>query len=152
MLISPEEALEKYGPIVNGQWPRESEFCVKMLVHPTVAQCMINTVTGRPTKFIYCNRDIAPNLNQAFKNVANRALYLELQSFDGCYSVRDVRGAPGRISAHAYALAIDVNASSNRLRTRGAMSDALAQCFKDAGFKHGRDFDRCDPMHFTLGW
>jgi hypothetical protein len=59
---------------------------------------------------------------------------------------------PGSISAHSYAIAIDINASTNEIGTDGDMSNELALCFTSSGLTWGKDFHRKDPMHFSLGW
>lgn len=149
-LLSLEEAVARYGPVKDGIWPNAYQWCERVRIPAAVADMWVNTLTKGPTTGIYCNKDMAGALLAAVDNVANRGLLRELRTFDGCFHVRDVRGIPGKVSTHAYALAIDINAGTNRLGTAGDLSAALAACFTDVGFIHGRTFKRQDPMHLQL--
>lgn len=150
MLLTLAQAEAKYGQIVGGKWAREAEFCTMLQLPGIIHGALVNTVAKTLTSHIYCNKDMADPLLQAFNNVRVRGLLNELRTFDGCYEVRDVRGAPGQVSTHAYALAIDLNAAENPLGGPVKFSPAFVACFKDAGFKWGGDFHRVDGMHFQL--
>lgn len=150
MRISLVDAILKYGQITSGVWANEVMWCSPILVPPEIL--WTNAATGKRAEKVYCNHDIAAELEQAFRNVIDRGLTSEMKTFDGCYMIRDVRGEPGKPSTHSYACAIDINAATNKLGTPGDMSLALAACFIDAGFTHGRTFKRQDPMHFSLAW
>lgn len=156
MVMSLLQAQSRYGEIQNGVWGDESKWCtfwqVPVDLRPAL-QAWINTATGLTVTHIYCNKDMAPGLEQAIRNVVTCGLADQLVSFDGCFMIRDIRGIPGQCSAHAYAGAIDINASINQLGTPGNMSNELAKCFRDAGFFWGKYFKRQDPMHLSwLGW
>lgn len=149
MKLKYSEAVSRYGAIEKDKWDRSLEWCVSLV--PPKELKWINTATGKPVTKIYCNKDMAPALELALKNVVDRGLADELHSFDGCFCIRRVRGDE-KLSTHAYALAIDANAKTNELGTDGDMSPELAKCFTDAGFAHGRTFARKDPMHFSYAW
>lgn len=117
-----------------------------------IAMVWINSATGQPTKRIYINKEAAPALDQALKNVADRHLLPELKTFDGCFNIRDVRGVPGQLSAHAYGLAIDLNAAENPLNKKPALSAEFVKCWTDAGWTWGGNFKRLDGMHFEINW
>lgn len=152
-ILSLTEAEARYGAINNGIWGGESKWCSLLEVPLELAGSWINSATGGPTNHIYCNKDLQPALLIALRNVIDRGLRDQLKTFDGCFKIRDVRGIPGQLSAHAYAGALDVNAATNRLGTPGDISDELAACFIEAGFTWGKRFRRQDPMHFSfLGW
>lgn len=153
MTITPLEAEKRYGQIINGIWENEEEWCMALPIPSYIAQSWINTATSRPTNHVYCNKDMAPSLLRALINLHDRGILSELKTFDGCYMVRDIRGVPGKVSAHAYAGAIDLNAKENRLGRPCVLSDGFKQCFKDEGFTCGADFIRIDGMHMSwLGW
>jgi hypothetical protein len=145
-------AIEKYGVVENGIWPREAEFCSSLVIPPDLAAHWINMVTYAPTARIYCNKDIQAPLVCALQNVRDRGLLAQLKTFDGCFMIRDVRAQPGTLSAHAYALALDLNAATNQLGSSGDLDPAFVKCFTDEGFVWGGGFERPDPMHFTMGW
>lgn len=151
--MTQADAAGKYGPIVNGIWTDELKWCATCVIPADIAQNWVKTATGNPTLHVYCNKDMAIPLMIALDNVKTRGLLNELKTFDGCYEVRDIRGIPGKMSAHSYAMAIDVNASQNPLGKQGLMTLPFIQCWKDAGFVWGGDFSRRDAMHFSmLGW
>lgn len=148
--MTRDEAEARYGKIAGG-WAQEVKWCSKLPV--PVELEWINTATGHRISSIYCNEDLHTPLSRALQQIIDWGIQDQLKTLDGCYNIRDVRGLPGKLSAHAYALAIDINAATNRLNTPGDISKELAQCFLDQGFKWGKDFTRMDPMHFSLlGW
>lgn len=147
-----QEAVARYGAIANNEWPDEGKWCEVFQVPEIFHATWFNTIGNCPTKHIYCNKDMHAPLAQALQFVVDRELVHELITFDGCFMIRAVRGLPGHPSAHSYALALDFNAAMNKLGTPGENSDALLQCFRDAGFTIGRDFSRQDPMHVSRAW
>lgn len=152
MRLSFQDAAERYGPIEELVWRDEALWCVFYEVPVEVAHTWVNSATGKPVTHIYINRDIVGNLHQAVQNIIARGLVSELKTFDGCFSIRDVRAEPGRPSTHSVACAIDLNASENRLGQEPKLSEEFVKCFKDAGFTWGGDFKRKDGMHFSLAW
>lgn len=151
--ISLLQAQAKYGEIHNGVWGGESRFC-KLLELPAGLDFpnWLNSVTGFTVSHIYCNKDFAPHLLAALSNIKNASLDSELMTFDGCFEIRDVRAAPGTVSCHSYAMAIDINAYENQMGHPTSFSPEFLKCWADAGFTWGGNFRRTDPMHFTLGW
>lgn len=143
-----EQAIEKYGPIVDGKWAQESKWCVNLTVPPGLQ--WVKTATGNLVEHIYCNVDIAIPLNRSLQNVIDRKLGSQLKTFDGCYMIRPIRGQPETISTHAWALSLDVNAATNPLSFEGDLSDELAKCFTDEGFVWGKTFHRKDAQHFQF--
>jgi hypothetical protein len=150
VLLTLAEAEARYGRIENGVWPDEGKWCSIFQVPDDVAEVLINAATGLPTHHIYCNVDIQGPLSRVFQKVVMRGLLSELQSFDGCFMIRDIRGLPGQVSTHAYALAVDINASVNQLGKPPTMSPDIVKCFEEEGFIWGGDFRRRDGMHFQF--
>lgn len=71
--------------------------------------------------------------------------------FSGSWAVRNVRGGK-KLSAHAWAYAIDLDAPHNPLGKKGRFhkDHPVVKAFKRAGWSWGGDFrKRVDPMHFT---
>lgn len=152
MKLNYPEAVVRYGAIVNNQWKNEPQW---MMIYKTpmwFSQQVINSATGNPCDRIYLNKDLAPILTKALQLVHERNLCSELKTFDGCYNIRDIRGKGGTLSAHSYGIAIDLNAKENGLGKEPKFSKELLDCFKEAGFTLGADFQRKDGMHFSLGW
>lgn len=147
---STYQAIQMYGQIVGSIWEDEAKHM--MIYTPPAALTWINSITKQPVTKIYCNMDMAKPLDKALGLLIARGQSGELKTFDGCFVMRDVRGMPGARSAHAYGLAIDVNAKDNPLGGPVALTLAFRQCFKDAGFDCGADFPRVDGMHFSYAW
>ena len=144
---SIEEAEYRFGKIENGSWKDESKHMLNFWIPETIAKALLNSSTGRPITKIYCNVEMIPALKKAFFNVEDRGLIHELKTFDGCFCIRNVRGG-NTLSAHAYGLAIDLNAAWNGLGQEPEFSPEFVACFTGAGFVWGGDFKRKDPMHF----
>jgi len=146
------EAQARYGLIKDGKWAEEDSWCVLVEFSPKISDSWINSLSGQPTRHIYCNKDMAPALLHALQNVLDRGLVSELKTFDGCFAIRDVRALPGHPSTHTYALAIDINAADNRLGKEPTLSPEFVACFTEAGFSWGGNFARRDGMHFSYAW
>lgn len=104
---------------------------------------------GAIPKRIYCNRDMVTPLSVAFKNLIDRGWVDKLQTWDGCFNIRVIRGGVNW-SLHSWGIAIDVNAKTNGLGKVGTNQPGFVQCFTDAGFDWGGNFTRKDSMHFQL--
>lgn len=145
------QAEKRYGPIVNGKWVNEIKFMIALPIPPSISPYLRNNATGSDTKRIYCNTDMAGPLIHAFNNLAQKGLLKELYTFDGCFCIRNVRGADF-LSAHAYGLAIDLNAATNQLGKEPTLSVNFVDCFTSVGFTWGGNFKRKDGMHFSYCW
>jgi hypothetical protein len=98
---------------------------------------------------IYCNKDVANALQDAFLNIIGRCLQEELKTWDGCFNIRKKRGL-NSWSLHSWAIAVDINAAWNGLGKEPQMTPELVKCFTDAGFDWGGKWKRKDGMHFQL--
>lgn len=151
--ITPAQALRRFGE--PGDARREGQYMVRWMV-PADIQLAFKHVrfsqmgtTGFP-KVIYMNRLLQSPLERALRNLIDRGLAKEMQSWDGCYIVRTSRGSD-RWSLHAWGLAIDVNAATNRMHQRPTLSAAFVKCFTDEGFNWGGHWrNPVDGMHFEL--
>ena len=100
-------------------------------------------------KRIYCNKDMVEPLSKAFANLIKTGHVNELKTWDGCFNIRQKRGAVTK-SLHSWGVAIDVNAAWNPMGKDPKLSRGFVKCFKDAGFDWGGDWDYPDAMHFQL--
>lgn len=151
---------------------------LKLFGNPTKGQRVANYTMYIPDKTIlnawpwfprriYMNRMLQPPFDNSLKNLIARGIASELKTFDGCHNVRLIRGviekryneliargkeseAVNLLSMHAWAVAIDVNASTNRLGATPTLSTEFVSCFVQAGFDWGGYFSRKDGMHFEL--
>lgn len=123
-------------------------------VPPDIAPSWINVTTGwgMATYRIYCNRDLVEPLRRALDNVRQAGLIKELKTFDECFSIRTTNHHLGHFSAHAYGLAIDINAAENPIGEPPRLSPAFVKCWTDAGFDWGGNFETPAGMHFSYAW
>lgn len=143
------ECQSKYGEIKNGKWPDELKHMCFVVVPKEIRQICLNSLSQQPWSRVYCNKDMARPLQRALNNLVLRGVYTELKTFDGCFNIRDTRGEKGKLSAHAWGGAIDLNTKENPLGGPCRLSKEFIACFTDEGFVHGMSFHREDPMHFS---
>ena len=148
---SRQEAANKYGRITQTKHG---------VVHWADAdQWLVDIDVSRfkfPVDTIQCNKDLVAPLLNVLIELQVRGLLHEIEEFNGCYNLRYVRGYERRriVSAHAYGLALDINASTNRL---GQRSTTFSAEFVDVWERHGFTWGghwrrRPDPMHFSYSW
>lgn len=116
-----------------------------MVVFDVPRECQAPAIPRR----IYCNRDLVKPLTKALALVVNRGLAAKIRTWDGCFNIRAKRGGTSP-SLHSWGLAIDINASWNRMGQPSTQDPRLVACFKEAGFDWGGDWKRLDSMHFEL--
>lgn len=94
----------------------------------------------------------APYFKRAFELLVERGLEKHVQKFGGIYNSRLRRGS-AKPSAHAWAIAIDIDPAGNKLRytrDQASLPNEVAKAFEDAGFfSFGYAFNR-DWGHFEL--
>ncbi len=103
---------------------------------------------------IYGNYILEDPLRKAFKVLVDQGLASELQTFDGCFNIRKMRGGPG-YSMHSWGLACDFNASSNPFGGDPSFSEDFVKCFAQASFEWGGLWtpdNLRDGMHFQIVW
>lgn len=110
----------------------------------------VRDYTGKPWSCrIYGHKIIEGPLRQAFRNIIERGLAQELQTYDGCLCIRPKTSGNGW-STHSWAVSIDVNAARNRYGAAPTLSAAFVKCFTDAGFEWGGSWHTPDGMHFQF--
>lgn len=104
-----------------------------------------------PSKRLYINKDFEQCLNTALSKLEQAGIQDEIETCDGCYSERKVRGS-NKISLHSWAVAVDLNAHKEKLgQEHTNWSDQFLDIMRESGLFWGGDFKgRKDPMHFGL--
>ena len=100
---------------------------------------------------IVCHRALFPQLRDALKEVRRRGLsfLIDTSQFGGCYGPRFIgRVSGGRLSHHAWGIAIDINAADNAFGTRSDLDPRLVEIMERAGFTWGGRWLVPDGMHF----
>ena len=103
------------------------------------------------------HRNAAGQLQALWTAWREADLLTRILTYDGSFYPRFVRGAPGRLSSHAYGSAFDINARWNPLNQTPASQDSegsvreLVDIANRHGFFWGGHFPhRLDGMHFEI--
>ena len=100
---------------------------------------------------IVCHKALFPQLRQALSEVRRRSLsfLIDTSQYGGCYGPRFIgRVAGGRLSHHAWGIAIDINAADNAFGTRSDLDQRLVEIMERSGFTWGGRWLVPDGMHF----
>lgn len=100
---------------------------------------------------VACHRTFAQQLRRALGEVRRQGLsfLIDRSQFGGCYGPRFIGKVPGgRLSHHAWGIAIDVNAADNAYGTRSDMDERLVEIMESLGFTWGGRWLIPDGMHF----
>lgn len=98
-----------------------------------------------------CHKLAVERFKAALDAIVDAGLQDEASEFNGIYAFRSIRGFGGHLSAHAWGLAIDLNASKLPLGSPKDQHPGVIAAFTSAGFAYGGEFrSRRDPMHFSL--
>lgn len=87
-------------------------------------------------------------LGEVLQEIYDKGYWGLLKSFDGSYNWRTQRGSVEHLSMHCWGVAIDLNASTNRLGTKGTMPPEIIHVFKKRDWEWGGIWHRPDPQHF----
>ena len=132
-----------------------SAMCLAKYGKPELEKAMVlwdvpnHLEIGVIPKRIYCNKDMIAPLTQAFKKLIETGHVNELKTWDGCFNIRNKRGASSA-SLHSWGVAIDVNAAWNGFGKKPTLSAGFVKCFTDSGFHWGGVWTKPDGMHFQL--
>lgn len=95
-----------------------------------------------------CHKAMATALHDVWQYLTDNGLIHLLETFDGCYNNRPVRGGTAK-SLHSWGLALDVNAALFPLGSKNRQNHELTVAFEMFGFWYGGDYhSRPDPMHY----
>ncbi len=101
--------------------------------------------------YVQCHRLTIPQLRRALAEIEANGLGHLITSYSGCYVPRFVESNPERpVSLHTWGIAVDINASTNRMGSRGDMDPRIVAIFEKWGFRWGGRWRVPDPMHFEL--
>lgn len=103
-----------------------------------------------PAHQIFLNKDFKDKLFEAFTELNEEGLLSEIKTYDGCLVVRNTRGST-LISLHSWGLAMDLNASVEKLgQTTTNWSDRFIEIMTAHVYWGGQFHGRVDNMHFSL--
>lgn len=98
-----------------------------------------------------CHRRMTSAFAGIFGTIQDQGLQTSVTSFAGCFAFRPQRTG-NKLSAHSWAIAIDLNPEKNPQGSAGNMAAGLIEIFRSAGFEWGGDWQgrARDPMHFQF--
>ena len=153
-----KQLIEKYGnPMLD-----KKTFELHHLVNWDIPDTINEIIKPLPNR-ILINKDMIVPLEKVFNELIKTELYKEIKTYDGCYNVRYQRGS-NVISRHAFAMAIDFNATwnpfvrvakgadRNEVRKRNVkFTEDFLDVWRGNGFQCGADWITViDGMHFQL--
>lgn len=97
---------------------------------------------------LWVNRDLVDVLTVGFQQISDAGLSDKIETYDGCWNVRKIRGSLTQWSTHSWGLAIDLNAATNGMGVVPVIDRGVVEIFKGLGFIWGGEFKRLDGMHF----
>jgi hypothetical protein len=100
---------------------------------------------------VICHRTVVPQLREALEEVQRRGLgfLINPSQYGGCFGPRFIDSNPaGRISHHAWGIAIDINVAENAFGTRPDQDRRLVEIMEAHGFTWGGRWLVPDGMHF----
>lgn len=96
-----------------------------------------------------CHRLMVPVFVELLSDIKHEGLIERATHYGGIFATRSIRGSKtGRLSTHAWGIAIDLNPQENLLGTPGRMDPRVIALAGRHGFTWGGTFKRSDPMHF----
>lgn len=105
---------------------------------------------GGLVRHLTCHRRVLPFFRVAFGQLWALGLWHLLKDFEGCYAWRPKRGELS-LSAHAWGIAVDLNAVDNKLGATPRMDARIVDVFTGCGFEWGGTWPRRpDGMHFEF--
>ena len=142
---STKELIRFFGnPLVNKR-KFETEFMMMWDVPPDI----IEAIPVLPSR-LFIHKLIEMPLEVTFRELIIKGLHKEIETFDGIYNPRYIRGSTTIPSRHSWGLAIDLNADKNKLgQVEPDFTPEFLGVWRDIGWTVGADwYNRPDPMHF----
>ncbi|HYZ46044.1 MAG TPA: M15 family metallopeptidase [Actinomycetota bacterium] len=100
---------------------------------------------------VVCHRSLFPQLRQALREAVAKGFsyVVDTAEFGGCFSPRFINREPGgRLSHHAWGIAVDLNVSENAFGTKADQDARLVNTMERWGFTWGGRWIVPDGMHF----
>jgi D-alanyl-D-alanine carboxypeptidase len=156
--VGGEQPFLRYGDAVHPQMiikERFGEFSARPLpdgrieVDPRWLADNIQTASIPLLGRITCHRALFPQLRAALHEIRGKGLGDLVEGFAGCYGPRFISRNPnGRLSHHAWGVAVDLNAGSNAFGAEPNMPARLVSIIESWGFTWGGRWLIPDGMHF----
>ncbi|MFM9985592.1 MAG: M15 family metallopeptidase [Flavobacteriales bacterium] len=141
--VNPDSTIK-----ILGNW--ESENIV------TIASPWISQLPPYKLSKLRVHKKVADRFIDLFEAWKKAGLLNRVNTFDGCFYPRLIRGSATNLSTHSYGIAFDINASTNGLGKVPPLLNAngcvreLVPIANDLGWYWGGHFSRMDGMHFEI--
>jgi LysM repeat protein len=136
------------GPdgVLDPQW--ESDYLAKVELPFSIRLSWDQT---KVVKNLYCHKELIEIFPAVFADIERSGLRDEIKTYGGCFNYRTKRNG-SKISTHSWAIAIDLNPTSNPMGSAGDMDQRIVDIFRAYGFTWGGDWSGSskDPMHFQF--
>lgn len=97
---------------------------------------------------IRCHKRVARQLLDALKELRDQGLTDLIQTYDGCWASRRMRGSAS-LSHHSWGCALDLNAKTCKFKSDAKQDPRLVEVMARHGFECGQIWHSPkDPMHF----
>ncbi|SDE82231.1 D-alanyl-D-alanine carboxypeptidase [Dyadobacter soli] len=138
------QLIAKFGDPYNERLRFENKWMKVWIVPVDIREA----IPAMPAK-IYLNKLMEAPLDKALRRLISLGLHVEIKTWDGCFNIRKKRGSSG-ISAHAWGIAVDMNAATNPFKGKVTWSAKFLQVWRDIGWICGADWSAAskDGMHF----
>ncbi|MBO9617342.1 MAG: M15 family metallopeptidase [Dyadobacter sp.] len=138
------QLIAKFGNPEINRLPFENKWMKVWIVPADIRKA----IPAMPQK-IYLNKLIEAPLDKTLRRLIALGLHEEIKTWDGCFNIRKKRGSGG-ISAHAFGIAVDLNAATNPFRGSVTWSAQFLKVWRDIGWICGADWSAAsrDGMHF----
>ena len=144
IVLRDDDCIKKYGTPKIGVTPNY----IKTFVIPDKIK------KGIPAFKKYTKVTIHKDMKDMFfgflENVIDNGLGGLIVEWGGSFNVRGIRGVPGEWSIHSFALAFDINMSTNGLGKEPELDRRIVALAGDWGFDWGGFWKRCDGQHFQM--
>lgn len=103
-----------------------------------------------PVAHIHIHKHFQPLVEAAFAELEMLNLHTEINTFDGCFEIRNIKSSPV-LSLHCWGAALDLNEAGNPLGSNGKWSDDFLNVMEKHNIFCGQRWTgRKDPMHFSM--
>jgi len=102
------------------------------------------STAGATISRVACHTEMEREFTNVFQSLHRAGLWPLIRTYDGIYNDRTKTASSTQKSTHAWGIAVDLNASTNRYGTKGNMDPRIIDIFEQNGFRHLKH----DPMHF----
>jgi hypothetical protein len=158
--LNDEQPFLRYGDAVHpqmiikeafGEFAAIPQLDGSLAIEPAWLKSNIRSAAVPILGRVTCHRSLFPQLRRALRAVraAGLAHLINADNFGGCFGPRFINANPdGRLSHHAWGIAVDLNVAENPYGAEPNMSRRIVEVMEAHGFTWGGRWIIPDGMHF----